>query len=541
MTAREIEPRNDSGSVAPVVIVGAGPVGLSMALGLARQGVRSILVEKKPTTSSTSKAPGIHVRTLEVFTHWGIAERIRAEGVFRQPLTLHPVGRWRRPLATIDFSEIADEADRPGLLLLEQGETERLLLEAVRGSGMCDVRFGAEAVELQPDDRGVTLTVASDGREEAIRGAFLVGCDGAGSFVREALGLPFPGHTYSLRPMLADVLVDDWRDDLPQPRVWSGRSGFAFAARLRPGLWRIVRIERAEPRKEEVPDEEVAEWVDLLLGEGPAEVVWASRFQVHVRSSPRFRVGRAVLAGDAAHVHSPASGFGMNGGIQDAHNLAWKLAYALRGGDTDRLLDSYDAERRAVVVETTSRHTDRLTRIFMDSPAPVRAAAWVLFRALLRVAAFRRVNLRRLTMIDLDYPPSPLLRRWNRAAGIRLPNPMLKAPDGRAVRLYDLLPNGPTILEVAESGRSDDDVPLETTIRIGPGGYEEPTGSLRDLLGRRDGWILVRPDAHVAWARPSRRGMERAIRRALGVRDLAILEDRRMVAATGHPSAGGHL
>ncbi len=504
-------------SAAPVAIVGAGPVGLSLALGLARHGVRSVLLERNQATSWRSKAPGIHVRTREIFRQWGIEQRFLDAGTLMRTITLHSPEHRRRPLVSLDFSALEPEADRPGLLVLEQAHTERLLLEAVRESGLCEVRFGAEVVGLAQGTEGASLTIREDGAERALAAEFVVGCDGASSFVREALELPFEGITYSVRPMLADVRIEDARDALPWPRTRSARGGITTGIRLAPGLWRLIYLERGDPRQaNEVPEEEVRERVHEVLGEGPFEVEWASRFRIHLRSAPRFRVGRVLLAGDAAHVHSPVGGLGMNGGIQDAHNLAWKLAHALGGGDTERLLDSYEVERRAVIVESVSRYTDFITRAFLQAPAVVRQGAFLLFRSLLRILRLRRMILRRTAMLDLDYPASPLLRRRERAAGVRLPNPLLRAPDGQAVRLYELLPNAPVILEVAEERAFAAELPVEHVIRIGRGGYEEPTGLLRKLLGRRDGWILVRPDAHIAWARHRLEGMEEAVRDALG-------------------------
>ncbi len=507
-----------------VAIVGAGPVGLSLALGLARQGVRSVLFERKGTTSRTSKAPSVHVRTCEILRQWGVEERFLAEGHVWNPVIMHSVAEGCGPLIELDFSELVPEAEHPGVLILEQSEIERLLLEAVRESGMCDVHFEAEVVAVDQDAQGVRLTIRGAEGESSLRADFAVGCDGASSTVREALGLPFEGSTYSLRPMLADVEVDDERDDLPQPRAWTGRGGYAFAARLRPSLWRIVNLARSDPEHDEVPDEEVREWSERLLGPGPAPVVWASRFQIHVRASPRFRVSRVLLAGDAAHVHSPASGLGMNGGIHDAHNLAWKLAGALNGGDAERLLDSYEVERRAAVVETTSRYTDRFTRTFLATPPVVREAAWAGLRTLMGIARLRRALLRRTAMVDVEYPPSPLLGRRDRAAGVRLPNPLLSGPEGRHVRLYELLPNAPVLLDVGQEAcaSESEDLPVERVIRIGRGGYEDPSGLLRGLLADLDGWILVRPDMHVAWARrrregTEREGMEEAVRHAVGL------------------------
>jgi 2-polyprenyl-6-methoxyphenol hydroxylase-like FAD-dependent oxidoreductase len=503
----------------PIAIVGGGPVGLALALGLARHGVRSVLVEREETTSEHSRAPGIHIRTREVLRLWGVEADFVEAGVLTRTLTLHAPDPDRGPHLSLDFAELAPEADRPGLLLLEQAHTERLLLEAVRESGLCDVRFATEATALERTPDGAVLTLRHRGEERPLHASFVVGCDGAGSFVREALGLSFDGITYSVRPVLADVRIRDGRDALPWPRMRNGRDGITTAIRLSDGLWRMIRLERGEPRPgDEVSDAEVGRYVSEALGEGPFETVWASRFRIHRRAAPRFRVGRVLLAGDAAHVHSPVGGLGMNGGIHDAHNLAWKLAAALDGGDTERLLDSYDVERRAVMVENVSRYTDRITRTFLDSPSRVRGAAFFLLRLLMRNPTLRRMNLRRMTMLDLEYPSeSPLLVGGDRAAGVRLPNPPLRAPDGAEVRLYDLLPNAPVVLELAEGRDVQVRLPVETVIRIGPGGYREPAGVLRRLLGAEEGWILVRPDAHVAWARDRPEGMDAAVRHALGM------------------------
>ena len=266
----------------------------------------------------------------------------------------------------------------------------------------------------------------------------------------------------------------------------------------------------------DVPQAEVARRVNEVLGEGPVDVMWSSRFRIHKRSSPRFRVGRVLLAGDAAHVHSPIGGLGMNAGVQDAHNLAWKLAYALGGGHEDRLLDSYEVERQAVVVEDVSRFTDLVTRLFLQTPATVREVALMAYRTALKVGPIRKRMLRRLTMIDLDYPASPLLDKGERSAGVRLPNAVLQSPDGSDVRLYDLLPTGPVLIQVGGNGANGDNLPVSDVIRVGPGGVRDGSRLIHGLLDANDGWILVRPDAHVAWAREDCSGVHGAVERALG-------------------------
>ncbi len=513
----------------PVVIVGAGPVGLALAIGLRRHGVASVVLERSRTTSRHSKAAVIHVRTREVLRQWGIEQPFLQAGTLRASITLHTAAD-NRARATLDLAELGSEAELPGLLLLEQSVTERLLLDELRGDAPGEVRFGAEVVALAQHADGVTVTARTDRGEERLEAAFVIGCDGASSSVRRLVGLPFRGLTYRTRPMLADIRVEDARDALPWPRQHQGATGATNAVRLRPGLWRIIRLDDQAPpagdghTETPVDDTEVARRVEEVLGPGPFEVVWAERFRIHRRSSPRFRLGRIVLAGDAAHIHSPLGGLGMNAGVQDSHNLAWKLAATLAGGDGERLLGSYDVERRAAVVEQVSRTTDVATRMFLQSPPTIREHSVGAVAAALRIGPLRLRGLRALSMIDLSYPGSPLLDATHRSAGVRLPDPVLVTPGGREVRLHRLLPAAAAMLiQVASTSVSPPgparDTPHSPTgtipepvaagppgvhrLRVGPGHHRDPRGSLRGLLGGDDGWILVRPDAHVAWSHAS--------------------------------------
>lgn len=481
----------------PVAIVGAGPVGLSLALGLARQGVRSVLIERNERTSEQSKAPGIHARTREIFRQWGIEDRFLAAGNLLPDVSVYS-NRSRR-LATMDFSILDNEVDRPGLLILEQARTEKLLLDALRETGLCDVRFSTEAIGLEQDAASIRLKCREESTRDVvtIQADFAIGCDGAGSFTRQALGLSFDGFTYSVQPMLADIRINDSRDDLPWPRIWNGRGGLTAALRLEPGMWRLIRLERGEPDADEsVPDSEIEGHVRRTLGAGPFEIEWSSRFRIHLRSASTFRMGRVLLAGDAAHIHSPAGGLGMNAGIQDAHNLAWKLAAALAGGDMERLLASYDLERRSVTVQDVSRYADYATKIFLQSPAPLKPIAFALFRFILAVPPLCRRILRRLTMIDLSYEQSPLHAPGSKAAGQRLPNVLVQTEHGDLVRLYDLVPNSAFILMLTNEPVTAPSLGAVPVIRIGEGAYGDRS-ELAKLAGRRKGWILVRPDLYI--------------------------------------------
>ncbi|WP_172805735.1 NAD(P)/FAD-dependent oxidoreductase [Brachybacterium sp. P6-10-X1] len=506
----------------PVAIVGGGPVGLSLALGLAHHGVRSVLVEKKVRTDARSRAPGIHLRTREILRRWGVEERLLAEGTLRESVELHT--RSGRSLVSIDYSILDSEADRPGVLFLEQAQTEQVLLDAVRASGLCEVRFATEAVELEQDAERAVLTCRDGESLRTVEADFVVGCDGAKSFTRRALCLPFEGSTYSIRAMLVDLRVDDDRDALPWPRIWNGSGGLTVAAHLPDGAWRLMHMERGRPdHDEEVGKPEVEQHMRRTLGAGAFEVEWASQFRLHQRAAPTYRVGRALLAGDAAHVHSPAGGLGMNAGIQDAHNLCWKLVTALHGGDAERLLASYDVERRSVTAKDVTRQADLMTRGFLQTPAALRMPLFWAVRRMLAVAPIRRALLRRMTMIALAYDKSPLLRPGCSAVGARLPNPLIARADGSRARLYDIASDEPFLIHVADRRREAVDTPLEV-IRVGVDGYDEPAGLLRRITGGQEGYILVRPDLHIAWVGQDHDDLDEIVQMALGTHPSAIIE-----------------
>lgn len=489
-------------SNAQVVIVGAGPVGLSLALGLAHHGVRSVLLDRRSEMSERSKAPALHTRTREILRQWGVADAMEQEGTLLRTMGVYsPTGRRR---LTFDFTELTHEAQDPGILFLQQAATERILLATVQRNGYCDVRFDADVTALEQDDDEVRITYRSGDTHHKLSGAFGVGCDGAASFVRSSLGLTFDGAALPLRASLADVRVEDDRDFLSWPRMHNGASGIIGAQRLAPRLWRIVRVESGSARSgDPVSTAEVQSWVDTVLGAGSVGVLWANRFQFNRRTSPRFHVGRVLLAGDAAHIFPPVMGQGMNSGIQDAHNLAWKLADALNGGDSERLLTSYDEERRHAI-GAVSRYVAQQTRMGVSAPRPLRAGLISLMRVVLRVPPARRRRLRSLAMIDRSYGASALLNPRERAAGLRLPNPELLTPTGERVRLYDALPAGAALVRLDSAPARADNVPEVDglpVVRIGSEGYTDPSGLLRTLLGASQGWIRIRPDRHVSWAR----------------------------------------
>ena len=480
-----------------VVIVGAGPVGLSLALGLARLGIRSVVLEREAEPSRSSKAPGIHQRTREILRQWGVERRLLERGHLLERIELHAASEPGKVLVSADLSHLREEAERPGLLLIEQSETERVLLAEVEGTGLTEVRFGAEVHRLTRTPTGMSAHYRRAGEAPtSIEGAFIAGCDGASSMVRRAAGIDFSGFTYSLSPVLADVRLATDALDLPSPRILNDGEGLTVGLRLPGGSWRIIHMARGPAPS---ASSGIHGRVQAVLGRRPYTVEWSSRFRVHRRAAERFVAGRVILAGDAAHIHSPAGGLGMNLGIQDAHNLAWRLHAALRGGDSEHLLDSYDVERRTAIGHDVARHADTLTRVFLQSPAWLRRLAFACLNVALKVPLVRSRALRRIAMLDFSYRDSPSLLPRRRGAGVRLPNVLLTRGEGARVRLYDLLAYEPTLIRVGDARPAGFEVAGVTTLDLASSGLRCESRHLDRLLGSDEGWILVRPDLHIAW------------------------------------------
>jgi 2-polyprenyl-6-methoxyphenol hydroxylase-like FAD-dependent oxidoreductase len=334
-----------------VLIVGAGPTGLTLAASLLLKGVRVRLVDRQAEGANTSRAAGVNARTLEVLEGIDVTRRLVKEGIEAPRFVILDRAKI---LLSVDFSGLA--TDYPFTLLVPQCTTERLLLERVRELGG-DVNRPKVLAALTQDDDGVTATF-SDG--ESVRARYVVGADGMHSTVREQTGIGFSGGAYAQSFVLADVHL---RGDAPTDEVrlfWAGE-GLTVVAPLPDGSFRIVAP------VDEAPEHPSAALVQTLLDErGPGglsvtEVVWSSRFRIHHRVADAYRSGRILLAGDAAHVHSPAGGQGMNLGVQDAVALADALA-AVLGGGPDTLLDDYSASRRPIARQVVTL-TDRLTRL----------------------------------------------------------------------------------------------------------------------------------------------------------------------------------
>jgi 2-polyprenyl-6-methoxyphenol hydroxylase-like FAD-dependent oxidoreductase len=369
-----------------VLVVGAGPTGLTLAASLVQRGIATTVVDRQPAGANTSRAAVVNARSLEVLEGLDVARRLVKEGV---EAPLFSIRDGARTLIPIDFGPLPTAY--PYSLMVPQSTTERLLLERLTELGGSVVRPRV-LTTLRQDADGVTATFEDGG---VLRARYAVGADGMHSIVREQAGIGFEGNAYDESFALADVRLTG---DVPTDEVilyWA-TAGLTVVAPLPGGVYRIVAPVA------EAPESPSAPFVQQLLddrGSGKGrmlvtEVVWGSRFRIHHRVADTYRAGRLLLAGDAAHVHSPAGGQGMNLGIQDAVALGDALAGVLTGGP-ESLLDDYSAKRRPIARGVVTL-TDRMTRLATLPPAarPLRNAA---FSVIGRVPAARRALAWRLS------------------------------------------------------------------------------------------------------------------------------------------------
>lgn len=417
---------------APVIIVGGGPVGLSLALGLARYGAGSIVLERNGEPVRESRAAVIWPRTQEILRDWGAYASLRQAGRFARVLRGENA-RTQATFVTIDFSAIDDVFDDPGALMLPQSHTERILRELVSSNPLCTLRTGVAVTGLIQDRDGVDVLFEGSSGPGRLHAAFVVGCDGAHGVVRQAIGLTLQGMTYATRVVLSDETVNV---DIPPDvtaRVRFDLPGLRGAIRFGDRSWRVI----ASVPKELSDEDAIAplahrERVRDLFGDAPYETQWSSLFKIHRRHAQRFVVGRVMLAGDAAHLNSPAGGQGMNAGIQDAANLAWKLAFAAR---SDRcataLMESYDRERREIITDTVERVTDRITRFGITFPMRARQFAIRTFTRATRGRGMQRKLCRGIGMLSGRYSTSPIIDTHHPLAGRRIDD--LRLSDGSRI------------------------------------------------------------------------------------------------------------
>ncbi|MFL6135897.1 MAG: FAD-dependent oxidoreductase [Nocardioidaceae bacterium] len=353
-----------------VAIVGAGPTGLALAATLASAGIDFVVVDRLAEGANTSRAAVVHARTLEILEKLGASEALTARGI---KVSHFAVRDGSRRLLTLAFDRLP--TTYPYALMVPQCDTEAVLLARLRALGG-DVHRPYEVSTVAQDDDGVTLTMRSG---ETLRARYAVGADGMHSAVREASGIGFTGSAYEESFVLADVTMD-WAPGPEEVSLTFGAAGLTVVAPLPDGHYRVVATVDDAPANPDLA------FVQGLLDEraaGLAKVetlAWSSRFRVQHRVAESYRAGRLLLAGDAAHVHSPAGGQGMNTGIQDGYALGQAIA--------NGTLDDYQEKRRPVA-ERVVAFTDRMTRIATTRQPAARSARNTVLALLGRVPAFR--------------------------------------------------------------------------------------------------------------------------------------------------------
>lgn len=348
-----------------VLIVGAGPTGLALAVALRQAGIRPVIVDRLAAGQNTSRAAVVHAHTLEVLERLGVSDALEHRGI---PLTRFALRDHDRVLLELDFSMLPSRYAE--VLLIPQDETEAILAGRLQDLGGA-VAWNVAATGAERDGDGASVHLETPQGPRTVRARYVVGGDGMHSLVRTAAGIPFEGGTYAGSFVLADVHMD-WalRDEAT---LFLSPEGMGLVAPLPGGRYRVVAP------VEDPPEAPGAAFMQAILdARGPRrtpgrvrDVIWSSRFHVHHRVAPRYRSGPFFIMGDAAHVHSPAGGQGMNTGLVDAVVLGQLLADVLGGNAPEARLDLYEEKRRPAAAEVVAL-ADRLTRIATLRSAPAR-------------------------------------------------------------------------------------------------------------------------------------------------------------------------
>ncbi|HEX4658170.1 MAG TPA: FAD-dependent monooxygenase [Streptosporangiaceae bacterium] len=514
-----------TGGLVDVLVVGAGPTGLTLAAELAAFGVRARLIDRGLDRAHESRALGVQPRTLEVLAGLGVSGELIARGNRAVQLCMHVRGR----VLGVPMLDLGlDDTAYPYLLFLSQAETERVLGEHLAAAGVV-VERGVELADLSNAEDAAAATLRHrDGREEVISARYVVGCDGGRSTVRGLAGIEFAGGSYPQTFVLADTEADGIEPGAAHFFVCA-TGMLLFFPLIKPATWRLLAMrppaDRTPPEAPVVLDE-VQALASAYTGGAVRlhDPVWMTNFRLHHRAATRYRTGRLFLAGDAAHIHSPAGGQGMNTGIQDAVNLGWKLAQTLRGRTDPALLDTYEAER-APIGKMVLRFTDRAFTIATSTKPITRLArTWVaptVIPLALKTRTARAYVFRTVSQLNIRYRHSPLSLdgpnppRKGPRAGDRLPDASIvhdRQPSrlhrALAVSGWHLLLCGPpdawaaqTMTQLRE--RYPGLVAVHhLTVQNMPGVLHDPGGQALRRLGltaRHTAQYLIRPDGHVGY------------------------------------------
>jgi 2-polyprenyl-6-methoxyphenol hydroxylase-like FAD-dependent oxidoreductase len=502
----------------PVLIVGAGPTGLMMACQLTRFGIPCRIIEKNSGPTTQSRALAIQARSLELFSQMGIAQKAVEQGKQAKGVSYVARGKLAQRISLEGFGKMLTAF--PFLLILDQSRTEALLIEFIARYGQ-SVEWQTELVSFTENSDGVFATLkCSDGTQEQVQTEWLVGADGARSAVRHLLDIPFGGKTYQYSLYVLDCKADMPFDDQEGYIAFSDASFAAFFP-MTEGRCRVISMLPEElSNKEQITFEDVAKdfaarmQMDVKL----SDPKWISVYQSHHRYVATFRKGRCFLAGDAAHIHSPVGAQGMNTGLQDAHNLAWKLALTITGKATPKLLETY-TEERLPIAKSLVRTTDRVFHLTVSKNPLLRF--WIMYVApkalalVLKQKPLARFAFTTISQIGIQYRKSSLsseasLGDFPRHAprpGDRLPY-VEYAEGGKKVNIQDKV--NTSMFHLFLFPGTQDDTKIQAICRVsnlfnGAITIETiaPTPETKSLYYafgvQNGGYYLVRPDMFVAY------------------------------------------
>ncbi|MFG2050433.1 rifampin monooxygenase [Micromonospora sp. NPDC048935] len=451
-----------------VIIAGGGPTGLWLASELRLHGLRPLVVEKEAEPTRYVRALGLHARSIEVLDQRGLLERFLALG------TRHPVGGFFAAIPKPSPGGL--DTAHAYVLGIPQTSTDRLLAEHASDVGV-EIRRGSELVGLSQDDHGVTVELADGTR---LGGRYLVGCDGGRSTVRKLLGVGFPGEPSTVETLLGEMEVGVPPEAVAEVVAEVRKTHLRFGlGPIGDGVYRVVVPAEGVAEDRAVPPT-IGDFKDQLrvyagTDFGVHSPRWLSRFGDATRLVERYRVGRVLLAGDAAHVHPPTGGQGLNLGIQDASNLGWKLAAEISGWAPEGLLDTYHTERHPVAADVL---TNTRAQMELLSPQPGPRAVRQLLSELLDFEDVNRYLIEKITAIGV---------RYDLGEGHDLLGRHLRDVRLRRGRLYELMHGGRGLL-------------LDQTGRLSVAGWADRVDHVVDTSEELDvPAVLLRPDGHVAW------------------------------------------